>query len=224
MIAIFKVVLRAIRLIRVIGCVFCIFFAVDNYVVADSNSSITFEAGKYNLEIPCGYFYWEYIKSGRWGCGERGGKFKSISLLATVDGLKPYSKVTENEFFDYRNGDSSRVVNLLFSDISYAPYMDNHNYASAYLAGRSVSTSEYEGLRKYVMSRASGVERRVIYIDQLEAGSDGVRFLCYRTKYPYCYAYSCKEDICLRYRVNYELSSWESRHSAIWDLINKFKK
>lgn len=200
------------------------FSTAGSYAAAESRGFVTYKSERYRLEIPCGYFYLDYIKSGRWGCDDNGGEFKSVSLLATADELKPYSELTANHFAAYKNGDSSQIIDLLINDISYAPYMDNYNYASAYLNSRRASRSEYKNLTKYIMSHAAGSEYRVIYIDQAVVGSNWVRFVCYRSKYPYCSAFSCKDDICLLYRIKYDLSDWRKRHLAIWDLVGGLKK
>ena len=212
------------NLFFLVGLIFFIAHLVNDCVAAGSDGSVRLEADDYILEIPCGYFYWGYIKSGGWGCGSGVGAFRSVSLLATVDGLKPYSEETADKFIDYKNGNSAGVIDLLLNDISYAPYMSNYGYFDAYLSRRRARLSEYDGLSKYVISRASGAEYRVVYIDQPEAGSEWVRFVCYRSKYPYCTAFSCDEDICILYSVGFELSGWKYRHLAIWNLVKGFKK
>lgn len=145
-------------------------------------------------------------------------------MLATVDGLKPYSEETADKFIDYKNGNSAGVIDLLLSDISYAPYMSNYDYFDAYLSRRRIRLSEYEGLSKYVMARASGAEYRVVYIGRSEAGSEWVRFVCYRSNYSYCTVFSCDEGVCILYRVGFELSRWKDRHLAILNLVKGFKK
>ena len=171
-----------------------------------------------NLRIPAGYFYWEHLKTGGWKSKRKISTYQ-IGILATRQGLEPYSRDTRPIFQAYSREGGREVLSISIWDWTYRPDRNNDEYINLRLDSSMKDKSEHAYLEKYIPDRSTD---RVIYLSG--KGEAWARNICYTGERNECKSLGCRNGLCLSYEFSFdELSRWIDIDRKVWTLVEGFK-
>jgi len=174
------------------------------------------------LEIPVGYFYHQHGGREGWDAPKRRrSRGSEVTIMATTEGLLPYSEQTREIFNAYTAGTSrGRVLIIGIADRKARQERSNREYFSMFLHESMRTESEYEGLEKYVKNATHG---RFVYLNGMKDG-DYAHYTCFVDDVSNCAARDCRGDFCFDYYLYMDrMDEWKIINEGIWELVESFR-